>query len=189
MHIEIDAKSLQDTRKWLDTKQKRVADMRPVLLKIATKMVQVIKRNIDEPERQKQLDWQPLSPFTLFVKRHRAGKQDKNPKPLRDTGKLFNSMRPDIMDGEKTAEAWAGTNLPYARLQNYGGVGTGGTVTIAGYLRRSKKGYAPSNWVKKYDMTIKAGHKIPARPFMVMFDNEFEQIANLIKDYVYGSQK
>jgi len=186
MRIEIDVKSLNDTRKWLDTKQKRIADMRPVLLKVATKMVQVIKRNIAEPERQKQLGWQPLSPFTLFVKRHRAGKQDKNPKPLRDTGNLFNSMRPDIMDSEKTAEAWAGTNLPYANLQNYGGVGTGGTVKIASYMRKTKNGISK---VKPYTMSIKAGHKIPARTFMVMFDNEFEQVANLIRDYIYGSEK
>jgi len=186
MHIEIETRSLQNVTQWLKTKQDRLTNMRPVLSQIAIQMVRVAKRNLDEKHRQDALDWKPLSPFTLFVKRHRAGKQDNHPKPLRDSGKLFNSIQSGISESETIAEAWAGSNLPYAELQNKGGKSSGGAVKIASYMRKTKSGMSK---VKSYTMNIKPGHEIPARPFMVMFDNEFEIIANLLKDYIYGSQK
>lgn len=131
------------------------------LLKVAAEegAIHAIKRKFDVSGP----DWAPLSSLTLLNRRGGAGK------PLQDTGALMNSIYAGDPAGDSVDVS---TDLIYAALQNFGG-----TVTpkSAPALRVPA---GPGAFLSLQSVTI------PARPFMDLNDEDVEDIAGTIEDFL-----
>ncbi|MFC0309465.1 phage virion morphogenesis protein [Gallibacterium trehalosifermentans] len=94
------------------------------------------------------------------------GLKARQGKPLIDSGELRNS----IQQAWGNDYAMVGTNLPYAALHHFGG-----TITAkrAPYLK-FKVG---DKWVQKKQVTI------PARPFMLLTEDDKNEMIQDIQDY------
>lgn len=116
--------------------------------------------------------WEPLSMFSRFVRKHRKGAADSDPKVMNDTGRLKNSMQAFIDEGG--AVAGVGTNVEYAKAMQDGGPGQGGDVDIAAFSRKTPSGKASR--VRGFTMHIQAGHYVPARPFLPRDANDIDRL-------------
>lgn len=105
-------------------------------------------------------------------------------KPLVKSGALMNSVTYRFTENSATIEAGAG--LPYASIQNFGGI-THPTVTkkMLGYLfgvvfkGKKRKGKSTGLTIGS-KMTI----RIPARPFMVLQDEDIKYIKERIAEAI-----
>lgn len=155
-------------------------DKSKIMAKISVQMYKSVMQNFKEQGTDKQ-KWQPLSPLTLFIRQNRISKPNKKPLILQDTGYLRQSIYPNFSENE----AVVGTNVKYARLQQYGGVSEPSTVKVRRVLPRQYKGkpISPQTLAKRhnrkysviYDMYIKS-HKVPARPFLHLRQDTLENI-------------
>jgi len=186
--VNVDQNSVNLTKQFIEKKKKQYSNWTPVLKKISLLMYRSVIKNFEDEGRP--VKWKPLSVLTKFIKSHRSGgRKERNPKILQDSGDLKKSIIPHIEEDSRNATVSVGSNLSYAKLQHYGGFGTGGTVKISPFYRKSKgtagnKKYIASNYVKGFTMTIKAGHKIPPRPFMLIQKEDEEQIRKWVRGYV-----
>lgn len=108
--------------------------------------------------------WAELSPITRFIRARREGKQNLNPLPLRDTGRLAGSIVPHYSLDAQGGTFGAKTNVSYARKMHKGGISEASTVVIEAFRRNTRSG--SSSRVRSYVMHLKGGKQIPARPFM-----------------------
>lgn len=107
--------------------------------------------------------WKELAPLTLLNRRGGEGK------PLQDTGALMNS----ILAGDPSGDSVdVGTNLIYAALQNFGGTVTPKSPPAL----RVPAG--PGAFLSLQSVTI------PARPFLDLTDEDVEDIAGTIEDFL-----
>ena len=111
--------------------------------------------------------WEPLSMFSRFVRKHRKGAADSDPKVMNDTGRLKNSLQAFIDEGG--AVAGVGTNVEYAKAMQDGGPSQGDSLEIAPYRRSTGR-------VRGYTMHIQAGHYVPPRPFLPRDGNDVAQL-------------
>ena len=167
-------------------KRKKALDenLEPTSDRCATLLLQMVLGNFVKA-RSASTDnppngWEPMRPFTRFVRGHKQGKTDKNPKLLNDTGLLANSNFKFVRNGG--SEFGVANNLRYASVQNFGGVSQANTVQIRGVERTSKLGKKYK--VRDYTMNIKGGHRIPARPFFPTEDQYGRKVLSLIRIYV-----
>ena len=144
-----------------------------------------VQRNFTDAGSRPQ-PWPDLSPFTIFVRMHRRSRKNVNPQPLLDSGHLRNSMVPFFKSDEKEGEAGTSTALRYAKTLNDGGTSSPSTVEIAPFRRRAPKS-GRSVRVSGYTMHIKGGHRIPARPFMVLREDTKNTLYSLFSDWLRGA--
>lgn len=166
---------LTQTKKTLDT------DERPFKRCAAIVTASVLQnfRQGGRPEK-----WEDLSPLSYFVRSHRSGKTNRRPVVLRDTGRLMNSIVPHFASNEKMASFGAKTNVTYARLMDKGGTSTASSVVIAAFKRKTPSG--GETRVRSYTMNIKGGHRVPARPFMLLQKEDLTRIQQVIFEWLRG---
>lgn len=105
--------------------------------------------------------WKPLARMTKFIRMKRHNAPNKDPKPLRDKGRLAGSFLSFV---EKNGgEFGVGTNVKYARKLHAGGTTEGNTVRIGAFKRRHPT--AGTVNVRPFEMTLRGGKTIPPRPF------------------------
>lgn len=154
---------------------RRYDKLKASLLAILMRQKDLLFRNSTDPDGSK---WAPLSDVTKMMRLHRLGEKatKKNLrgtfKPLLDTGTLRNSitnaMAPYTASSTFGDEIILGTNVPYARLQNFGGM-TEMRQTI-------KKGD------REEIRTFKV--KVPARTFMGFGDQERQKVEEKLEVYM-----
>lgn len=128
--------------------------------------------------------WEELSPLTMFIRRHRQGKQNASPVTLRDTGRLANSPVPYVAMDAQGGVFGAKTNVSYARKMHEGGYTTASTVVIEAFRRLTKNGESK---VRTYVMHLKGGKRIPARPFMMLQESDKPNVKQIFTDYLKGA--
>lgn len=87
-------------------------------------MVRSVRQNFLAQGRP--VEWKPLSPLTIALRRKGRTKGMGGPRILRDTGTLYNSIQPgragSLSGVINKGEARVGTNLLYAPLHQFGGL-------------------------------------------------------------------
>ena len=193
-------------RRMLQMKLKRTQQLPEGMFRnIATVVYQSIQKNFRAQGRPKP--WQALSPLTLFIRQHRAEKRPSagniaelqemglpaRPLILQDSGHLRQSLafgaqgnvsRHEIKGDTETIAL--GTNLKYAATQHFGGVSEPNTVRIAKSRRTSSKGNMYD--VKSYVMHLQGGKRIPARPFMMIQEEDNPKIFEIMARWVFGTE-
>ena len=164
---------------YLKTKEDTIKHMLPVLSKVAIQMQRNVLNNFKD-ESSPAGAWASLSDFTLFIKKYRVKSPESNPKILQDKGDMRKSVFPTVTDSDKVGVAVVSTTNKHAKLMQNGGTSEPSTVRIKNprYNPKTKGGK------KQYDVHIKGGHKIPARPFMVISADTQNKIVNLIQGYI-----
>jgi len=104
--------NLHGLDKKLEDLEKGTMNLKTPLSQSATYM----ERSIGN--RFRQANWKPLSPTTIKVHPHRAGG-----KPLNDTGLLRRSVTSQAIKTVRPKQLVYGTNLVYAPMHNFGGIG------------------------------------------------------------------
>lgn len=172
----------QDLVNRLSMKKREIdTDVTP-FKRLAAVVVSSVLKNFRDGGRPTR--WRDLSLLSYFVRSHRSGKQNKRPQILRDTGRLMNSIVPHFASNEKMASFGAKTNVTYARLMDKGGTSTASSVVIAAFKRKTPSG--GETRVRSYTMNIKGGHRVPARPFMLLQKEDLTRIQQVIFEWLRG---
>lgn len=107
--------------------------------------------------------------------------------PLRDTGRLQNSITSRVRGGV----VLVGTNVEYAAVQNFGAKkGSFGetVVQVRAHQRTGKSGRAYT--VRAHPRKVKLPRgDIPARPFMLVQDEDIVEIEALSASYIMEGKK
>jgi phage gpG-like protein len=148
----------------------------------ATVVTASVQRNFVAGGRPQK--WEELSPLTRFIRAHRRGKQNLNPVPLRDTGRLEGSVVPHAAVDAQGGTFGAKTNVSYARKMHEGGVTTASEVVIDTFIRNARTG---ESRVRSYVMHLKGGKRIPARPFMMVQEADKTVIRQIFMDWLKGA--
>lgn len=165
----------------------RVTDLTPAMRVIGELVRSSIQKTFQvggRPER-----WKPLSDVTLSKRRNR---KKSRAKPLLDTGRLLNSITRGVPDGVYEVykrHVRVGTNVIYAAVHQFGArKGSFGTMKtkVRAHLRRipgKRKRIQVREHYRK--ITVPWGD-IPARPFMVIQQEDIEDIGRIFSDFIYG---
>ena len=165
----------------LDKLAQRLDDMTPAMKRIANQLEATVKRNFREGGRPEK--WKP----SKRVLKHGG-------QTLRETGRLRSSITPD--HGRNYAEV--GTSVEYAPTHQFGAKkGEFGRkkVTIKAHRRKVKsrdirkgrhlvaKGVT---FVKEHERIMEfPWGDIPARPFMVVPDEDMEDIKDILVRFIF----
>lgn len=134
---------------------------------------QIIKRNFDNEGAWNGDD----SNIDLFSGGSKKWEKLANPqgdefrKLLRDTGNLYNNIEVGL-NGD---QIYISSNAPYSAIHQFG---FSGNVTISEHERTSKKGKKFK--VKQHSKFV----SIPARPFIVLSEDDLEEIYELIASFI-----
>ena len=161
MEPEINLDIPADIEQWLDELARNVSRRAPLMEKIADIMWHAVDENFSVGGRP---EWKPL--------KYRDGK------PLLDSGGLHRSITP----WHDNNTAVVGTNLIYARIQNEGG------QTRPHVIRpRNKKALRfNGRFAAKVDHP---GSTLPARPFLTLTEEDYDDIRQAIFDHVTGGRE
>lgn len=157
--IKIDCSGVMQT---LERLEQAVTHRTPVMRAIAGIMADAVEENFAQEGRPK---WQGLKPNP-----RRAGG-----KILQATGRLASS----IVSASDNDNAVVGTNAKYAAIHQFGG------QTRPHEIRpRNKKALAFGGRVVK--KVNHPGSNIPARPFLLLTDQDVDEIEATMNDYLRG---
>lgn len=160
MEPEITLDIPDDIEQWLDELALRVERRAPLMEKIAGIMLNAVDENFIAGGRPA---WEPL--------KYRDGR------PLQLSGRLHASITP----WHDSDTAVVGTNVIYARIQNEGG------KTRPHEIRpRNKKALRFNG--RFAGKVNHPGSDIPARPFLKLTDDDFNEIRQAIIDHIAGSE-
>lgn len=182
MATKISIPNLAKVRSALKIAKERLDDLEPVGRKATLYLLSLVQKNF-KSDSPKSREWEPLSPVTLFVRRHRASAPTKSTAPLNDRGLLRNANFPFMRQGG--AEFGVVNSLKYASVNQFGGTSPGGDVLIKNFPRRTKTGL--SKVIKKfYTLHFKPG-KVPARPFFPEQDEYMPGIRRIMLAHAKGA--
>lgn len=156
------------------------ANVSRLLLSMVQKKFAAARR---APTDSPPFGWAKMAPLTRFIRAHKQGKTDRNPKLLNDTGLLANANFPFVRRGGK--EFGVANNLRYASKVHFGGTTSAGQVGIKGFKRKSKLGKVHN--VKPYTLKTPGGRRIPARPFFPAKKEYLPEVLRLVRRYVSSS--
>lgn len=160
MEPEITLDIPDDIEQWLDELALRVERRAPLMEKIADIMLNAVDENFIAGGRPA---WEPL--------KYRDGR------PLQLSGRLHASITP----WHDNDTAVVGTNVIYARIQNEGG------KTRPHEIRpRNKKALRFNG--RFAGKVNHPGSDIPARPFLKLTDDDYNEIRQAIIDHIDGSE-
>ncbi|ROL55814.1 hypothetical protein D9V84_10400 [Bacteroidetes/Chlorobi group bacterium Naka2016] len=125
-----------------------------------------------------------------WQKSKRAIKQ--NGQTLSDTGRLASSIQVIVSQQGNSLKIQAGSNLPYAAIHNFGGVihvpARSRLYVQNRYVRGGKKGKFKKGTTFGQGSTTKAYTiKIPARPYLVLQDDDIVEILKHIGEVLMKS--
>ncbi|MEE8113497.1 MAG: hypothetical protein V3T23_03995 [Nitrososphaerales archaeon] len=123
--------------------------------------------------------WRRLAQITRFVRAKRAKAKNRNPKILVDKGILRAFNLPFVKSGGKTFGIE--NRLPYASLQNFGGLSSASSVALGSFRRRKPSG--GTTRVKAYTIRFRGGKRVPARPFFPNLRQTLDIVKRHLTDY------
>jgi phage gpG-like protein len=176
IEIRIDLNELKKLGGDLQGISDRAQDFTIPMKVISTVLVTSIAENFQAGGRPDP--WQELSDATLLAKAPKTA-------PLIDSGDLFDSIRGD--SGPDFASA--STDRIYARIQQLGGT-IDQMVDVPAHERMISQAFGkPLDKPRKVQVRAHERHmhvEIPARPFMVVQDEDLETFGKAIVDYLMG---
>ncbi len=154
----------------------------------AGKAVQQLAENIERPQKMLQeigvvmlssvqQNFQEQGRPIPWVPSRRAIEQ--HGQTLRDTGRLMNSITMKVYENSVSV----GTNVSYAGLMHFGGIVVSGKHIGWRILKPGTK-----KTFTKRSVFLKAGTKIPARPFLMLQSEDIETIKQIGYDYLIPVQ-
>lgn len=207
--VKVTIPNLKKVRESLGKAKARLDDLGPVAKNVTLYLLSLVQRRFrsDDPGAKK---WEPLSAFTIFIRRHRANSPTNSTRPLSDKGLLRNSNFPFIRDGG--SEFGVVNSLKYASLMNFGGRSQGGDVIMKNFprklpglraagarglsslgvgKRRTKRLTGSSNGMSKvikkfYTLHIKPAD-VPARPFFPVEDEYMPGVRRIMALHARGA--
>jgi phage gpG-like protein len=165
-------------------------DVKPMMKEISEAMLFGVKKNFLSGGRPA---WIPLAPATVKKRGGRATPILRQP----GSDMLFHSLSPSF--GSDFAQV--STNRPYARIQNDGGtinfaprsgyvrlrtdrkgnlLRQDGSANLARFAKDSHKRAVKKRWTNESGWTV----TIPARPFMVLHDDDWGKIGDAITQFL-----
>jgi phage virion morphogenesis protein len=164
--------------------QRRMGDLTPAMKIIGQIVRTSFVRNFEKGGRPSK--WAPLSPVTLARRKGR--------KILMDRG-MGGGLAGSIHDRASKDEVTVGTNKIYAALHQFGAKkGSFGTVEaeIKAHMRKITKIFGRP--VKPRKVAVRAHTKkmklpwgdIPARPFIMVQPEDWDEIRESLSDYILG---
>lgn len=145
----------------------RLRQRLPIILKeMSTTLLTLVQHGIQQEQSPDGTPWEPLKPATV--------KQRGSAHPiLRRSGDLYRSLQP----GETSNSAFVGTNWPYARIHQFGGVIKRQARTTTLYFKQYRDGTVGNRFVRRsqsnFSQSASVGaHEIvmPARPYLFTAD-------------------
>lgn len=160
-----------DTIKVVGRLKEGIKNLNRPMKEIGLYMMKSMHTNIKQGGRPEK--WAPLSKLTVFGRKHGGGVAQ----PLQDTGMLINSISMETGEGYVKV----GTKVPYAKWQHYG-------TRPYVILPKNKKSLRFKVGYKDYKFAKKIRHPgIPARPFVVIRDEDERMIMKILGDYIDGA--
>ena len=151
----------------------RGGNLRPVMVMVATMMKESVRANFAQGGRPK---WLPL--------------KSRQGKPLRDTGRLMNSITQTVTG----SEVRVGTNVVYAAVHHFGAAkGSFGSYSqqVRPHERLVRQVFGrPLRQAKKVRVRAHARRAklpwgdIPARPFMMLEDTDVTDIRDMLARWI-----
>lgn len=177
---------IKGVKRKLKAVRKKLEDFNPVARRIVTQLLKEADKPFAQSARgNPPSTWKRLSVMTVFIRMHRARRKNKDPKIMVDTGILRASNLPFI---RKSAREFGIENRhPAAKILHDGGTSRGNTVSIGSFRRKKKSG--GTSRVQPYQMRVKGGHTIPARPWMPKKRRVIEIIRFILDDFEKGVAK
>ena len=171
---------VKGVRRRLKKLKKITRDFSPVARRIVTQLLkEADKPFVASARGNPPKTWKRLSVLTVFIRMHRARRKNRDPKIMVDSGLLRAMNLPFIRRGGR--EFGIENRHPAAKILHNGGTSRGNTVSISGF-RRSKPSGGTSR-VRPYSMSIKGGHRIPARPWMPTKARVLQILKIILGDY------
>jgi phage virion morphogenesis protein len=180
MQIDVEIQDEQ-VRQMLSSLATRINDMTPAMRRIAGIMADSVEENFERGGRP--VRW-PMS--------RRA--EEESGQTLQKTGRLAGSLVPKATANE----AIVGTNVKYAAVHQFGAKkGSFGTIAVSvkDYVRKINQAFGKQ---LKGTMAVKVrAHtrnqklpwgNIPARPFMMIQDEDWDEIKASLADYIAGTE-
>ena len=174
-------------QKLLDDIQRRMGDLTPAMKIIGQIVRTSIVRNFERGGRPGK--WAPLSPVT------QARRKGKKILMVRGLG---GGMAGSIHARADKAKVVIGTNKIYAAVHQFGAnKGSFGTVEAGIKTHMRKITQAFGRPVKPHKITVRAHTRktklpwgdIPARPFMVVQDEDWDEIRESLNDFILAGGK
>jgi len=178
IEVKIDKAKLE---KGLKDLAQKTSNLRPVMRAISEDMMYAVKQNFETEGSRLGKKWADLAPSTQEARKKR-GYGSTAPK-LQQERKLYDSITSYADDNT----AVVGSNLPYARLHQFGGdiKNPGGVkfIILKGKFIPMKKD------AKRYmGITKPFKFKVPARPFLGLNESDMDSIQNTIVKYLNVSK-
>lgn len=168
----------------LNAKVLAISQRRPLMRNLAAVMHQAVMDNFDTGGRPA---WVPLAPATVRYKKE-AGRE----RPLI----MNNHLRGGITTYHDNDSALVGSNLPYARIHQEGGIITQPPRTQSTYHKRRKDGSVKNRFVKKSQADFEQVHQvdarritIPARPYLQLTQADKKKICQVVMQYLSRPHK
>jgi phage gpG-like protein len=156
-------------------KEKLDTQLGPTATKATIYLLGLAQRNF-KSSSPKQNDWEPLSPLTLFIRKHRAASPNAKALILSDKGLLRNANFPFVRAAGQ--EFGIVNSIKYAGDMNFGGTTKAQDILIRGFKRKNMK-----KKMKDYTMHLTGGRAIPARPFFPTSDEYMPGLMLIIRKY------
>ena len=176
--MELEIRIKDDVSTLLGKMSARMNDLTPAMELIGEVVVASIQQNFKEGGRPEK--WKALSPVTI------KQRQAENKWPgaiLVRTGHLR-----QVYSRAEKDKVSVGTNLIYAKTHQFGArKGSFGSVTarVKEHFRRMKDGKEIR--VKAHDRTQSLPWgDIPARPFLMVQDEDWVEMKAVLEEYLYG---
>jgi phage gpG-like protein len=185
--IEIKDKGIQDL---LSRIERRVNRLKPAMGLIGEIALGSIQENFEKGGRP---TWQPLSQTTINLRK----KINKWPGRILVRGGVAGGLMGGITYRPSDEDVRLATNKPYATTQHFGAKkGSFGTVaaTVKAHMRKISQAFGRP--IEPRDVKVKAHTRkmtlpwgdIPARPFMVIQDEDWEEIKDTLVDFLLGKE-
>lgn len=155
IEIEIDSAATRDALERLIAAAKNPA---PLMRGIAAVLMDAVEENFAQQGRPK---WQGLKPG------------DRQGQILQDTGRLASSISPS----SDATSAMVGTNVKYAAIHQFGG-------QTRPHVIRPKNKRALAFGGRVVRSVNHPGSNIPARPFLMLTENDHAEIEATVEDYL-----
>lgn len=184
--FSIEAKD-SGVQKLLQKVRERVKNMRPVFNVIGEIAHGSIQENFEVGGRPAK--WKPLSPVTIAQRKRQGKWPGRILVRMGVAGGLFGAISHKAFRDRTELSA----NKPYATTQHFGAEkGEFGTVTaqIPEHVRRITQAFGKA--IEPRDVTVRAHTRemqipwgdIPARPFMVIQEEDWEEIKGTLLDFL-----
>lgn len=171
--VQIKIEGLNEVQDSLNRLLKSVKDLSPLMLDISETIYAAVEKNFDTEGERLGEKWPDLKDSTKAARAEKGHSETM----LRAADKLFEAIISE--HDNMSAVVGVGSNIPYAKIHQFGGPIKEHTVKP-----RDKKGlFWPGAKHPMKQVTIPA-FDMPARPYLGLNDDDLANITELVREYI-----